>query len=383
MLDDVLHALRPRWSNLIDDPATFRLQICMTPLVRRGTVIAPATETFRADAEYFYPASTVKLLAAVCAIRAVRRIQTQNEWQRFDLDTPLEYLPENADPISGDETNRDGGTLTLRHCIRRALIVSENPPHNRLYEFLGHAEINADLRAMGFVDAVINHRLDDVRTPEQQRTTPRIVTRLPDGSRREFPRRVGPTLPYPSGISHTGVGIGHFREGALVSTPMEFAAPGAEKNRVRLADLHSLVATLAPSPASDLHTATSLGITVEDVEFLRRCMTMLPRESGNPEYDPTTYPDDYVKPTLLGVRSITPHAEIMNKLGWAYGFVTDASVVQTMNASSAADRHAVAVSYTMWACSRGVLNNDEYDYEELAKPFAKDLGRALWERLIA
>lgn len=383
MLDDILQALKPTWSRLLDDPVAARLQICLTPLVRHGVAAAGTTETFRADAEYFYPASTVKLLAAICTIRTVRRLQNTAAWSGLDLDTPLEFFPDNSDPIVRDETNTQGGTLTLRHCIRRALIVSENPPHNRLYEFLGHAAMNADLQALGFVHAVINHRLDDVRPPEQQRTTPRIVARVPDGPGLELPRRVGTPLTYPTGIRGTAVGAGHFRDGVLVNTPMNFATPGAEKNRVRLVDLHALAIRLAPSLTPDHDAAAALGITADDLGFLRRCMTVLPRESDNPVYDPVAYPDDYVKPTLQGVRAITPGAEILNKLGWAYGFVTDASVIHTMSAPDPADRHAVALSYTMWACTRGVLNNDDYDYEELAKPFARDLGRCVTERLLS
>jgi hypothetical protein len=383
MLDQVLTSLKPKWSRLLDDPAALRLQICLTPLVRRGVATAAATETFRADAEYFYPASTVKLLASVCTIRMVGRMQHEAPSTAINLDTPLEYLPDNAEPIVRDETNLDGGFLTLRHCIRRALIVSENPPHNRLYEFLGHAAMNADLRALGFVDAVINHRLDDVRTPEEQRTTPRIVARLSVGAKHELPGRVGAPLTYPTNIPRTAVGDGHFKDGALVNAPMNFATPGAEKNRVRLVDLHTMVTRLAPNLTPDDAAAASLGVSADELRFLRHCMTVIPRESGNPCYSQDRYPDDYVKPTLEGVRSIAPRAEIMNKLGWAYGFVTDASVLHTMSAPDATDRHAVALSYTMWACTRGVLNNDDYDYEQLAKPFAKDLGRCVAERMLS
>ena len=57
-------------------------------------------------------------------------------------------------------------------------------------------------------------------------------------------------------------------------------------------------------------------------------MTALPRQSRNPIYDPANFPDDYVKPMLTGVQALEPRARVINKLGWAYGFVTDAAVVQ-------------------------------------------------------
>lgn len=383
LLPDILERLRSKWAPVLDAPEAVRLQICFTPLMRDGRVVSEPTESFRADAEYFYPASTVKLLAAVCVLRRVRELRQQGgPWAGFTLDTPLAYFPENAEPITRDETNLDGGTLTLRHCIRRALIVSENPPHNRLYEFLGHAEMNRELRRLGFEGCVINHRLDDVRTPEEQRTTPRIVASLGSGEKIEVPKRVGSVLEYPAGVARTLVGSGYFKEGTRVEGPMDFAAPGAEKNRVRLSDLHGLVCRLAAMPSRDAHerAAAALGVLPEDLAFLQECMTILPRESVNPRYDPAMYPDDYVKPMMAGMRSVEARAAVTNKLGWAYGFVTDAALVHATSAGvGGKGSSAFALTFTMWACAKGVLGNDDYEYETMAKPFATDLARAAWE----
>lgn len=371
-LPDILERLRHKWSWILDRPESVRLQICMTPLTPGSSAQSAATQLFRADAEYFYPASTVKLLAAVCVIRRVREMQRQGgEWATFTLDTPLAFYPENAEPITRDDTNLDGGMLTLRHCIRRALIVSENPPHNRLYEFLGHEGMNEALARLGFTGGVINHRLDDARSPEEQRTTPRIVAATSNGNSLTIPKRVGSPRPYPSGIGGTKVGTAFYRDGVVLNGPMDFAAPGAEKNRIRIADLHALVCRLAPrdTAASHAQAAAELGILPEDLTFLHECMTILPRESTNPRYDPATYPDDYVKPTLQGVRAVEPRARVINKLGWAYGFVTDAAVVAVPGSIS------FALTWTMWACAKGVLGNDDYEYDATAKPFAQDLAR--------
>lgn len=372
LLPDILERLRSKWAQVLDAPEAVRLQICFTPLMRDGRVVSEPTERFRADAEYFYPASTVKLLAAVCVLRGVRELrQHGGPWAAFTLDTPLAYFPENAEPITRDETNRDGGALTLRHCIRRALIVSENPPHNRLYEFLGHEGMNEELERLGFENCVINHRLDDARTPEAQRTTPRIVATLEDGTRLEIPKRVGMPRAYPDGVAHTRVGSGFWRDGVQNDGPMDFAAPGAEKNRVRIADLHALVCRLMPRDGGVSHAAAAadLGLSPLDLSFLHDSMTVLPRDSRNPIYDPSSFPNDYVKPMLTGAQALDPRAQVINKLGWAYGFVTDAALVQVPGSV------AFGLSFTMWACAKGILGNDDYEYESLAKPFAGDLAR--------
>ncbi|HEX8876630.1 MAG TPA: serine hydrolase [Phycisphaerales bacterium] len=379
-LGQILDRLGPGWTHVLQAPERLRLQICLTPLSRAGMSLNAPTETFRADAEYFYPASTVKLLAALCVLRRVRALRAQGgAWSGFSLDTPLAFFPENAEPITADDTNLEGGELTLRHCIRRALIVSENPPHNRLYEFLGHEGINAELQGLGFTGCVINHRLDDVRSPEQQRTTPRIVAMLRDGSRLEIPHRVGAVLPYPRDVRQTRIGSAFFRDGVRIEGPMDFAAVGEEKNRVRLSDLHALICRLHPrgSPAEHDAAARDLQLASEDLSFLHECMTILPRASVNPRYDADQYPDDYAKPMLPGVHAVDPNARITNKLGWAYGFVTDTGVLW----NTAGD--AFALSFSLWACAGGVLGNDDYEYDSVAKVFAADLARAaaahLWE----
>ncbi len=292
LLADTLDGMRGAWAHLFDGAAEHRLQMLVTPLRLGGVWLEePRTESFRADAEYFYPASTVKLLAAVAAARWTRMTGDVAAEAGPLLDAPLAFHRDDGSVLATDETNpAPGHPITLRHCIRRALVVSENEPHNLVYDFLGHAVVNFELASMGLTDAVINHRLDDPRPPAAHRIKPMVAVTL-DNCEVEFERREDPPISsgFFAALRGTKVGTAHMRHGELIDAPMDFAAPGAEKNRVRLADLHSIVRRFAPGTrAMDRSNAEALGVSVADHAFLRRCLSVLPRECDAPRYDPVT-----------------------------------------------------------------------------------------------
>ena len=94
LLPDILERLRSKWAAVLDAPEAVRLQICFTPLMRQGLAVSEPTETFRADAEYFYPASTVKLLAAVCVLRRGTGTRPERRpWAGLSPRTPPGFLP--------------------------------------------------------------------------------------------------------------------------------------------------------------------------------------------------------------------------------------------------------------------------------------------------
>ena len=69
---------------------------------------------------------------------------------------------------------------------------------------------------------------------------------------------------------------------------------------------------------------------------------------------------------------------IYNKTGQAYGFSTEnAWVVDTETG------RGFFLAATLYTNKDGILNDDEYEYEEIALPFMADLGEAVARRLWA
>lgn len=103
-------------TEVVDRAADFRLQVVLG-LVEEdsdGTFVL-RQHGFRSGAEYFYPASTVKLFAAVAAAQKLVDLR-ETTGLAIDLDTPLVYYPqfEDGEMESGDEDNVEGGKISVR-----------------------------------------------------------------------------------------------------------------------------------------------------------------------------------------------------------------------------------------------------------------------------
>ncbi|MBS1921422.1 MAG: hypothetical protein JST17_14310 [Bacteroidetes bacterium] len=113
----------------------------------------------------------------------------------------------------------------------------------------------------------------------------------------------------------------------------------------------------------------------EDYGFVRKYMSMFPRESRYPSYDNTEFPDTYVKFLLFGGEKKWPDSNIriLNKPGDAYGFMLDIDYVADFK-----NNIEFMVSAVIYCNSDGILNDDKYDYDTIAYPFFRHLGRVIY-----
>ena len=105
-------------------------------------------------------------------------------------------------------------------------------------------------------------------------------------------------------------------------------------------------------------------LTAGDYALLYEFMSLQPRQSAFPQYD-TTYTDNYVKFLFYGAQDpVQPGIRIFNKVGDAYGFLTDAAyIIDTIN------RVEFLLSATIHCNSDGIYNDNRYDYETVGLPF--------------
>lgn len=358
-----------RFAELLADPARYRLQVVLG-LVEDDAAGRPrlVQHAYRAGAEYFYPASAVKLCGAVAALEELARIR-QATGLAVDEMTPLVFHPLFAgeELESADPSNLDGGRITVRHEVRKVFLVSDNAAFNHLYELVGPAEIHRSMHRAGLASARIVHRLAERRTPQENLRLPRIEL-LGDGFRHLIPERTD-RLPEDDGlIPGLDVGEAFMEGGEIVRRPMDFRA----KNRMSLVDLQRALAMVVRPEVDAGGPGFELG--ERQRALLVEAMGQLPRESDNPVYDPEEYPDAWVKYLLPGVRRVLSpeRIRVYDKVGLAYGFMIDNAYVVDVETG-----RAFFLAATIYANSNGVLNDDEYDYETVAKPFLADLGEAV------
>ena len=354
----------------------YRLQVVLG-VVEEGPNGRPVLRqrAFRAGAEYFYPASTVKLFAAVAAVQKLVQLR-QTTGLAIDLDTPLAYHPqfEDGEMEVEDEENIEGGKITVRQQMRKIFLVSDNQAFNYLYELVGQDGLAESMRQAGLESPRIVHRLSEFRTEEQNLQSPRIDF-VGEDFTHSLPARTAEPLPPAGPVDRILVGQGYYSGDELIEEPMDFSS----KNYFPLRDLQrGLCMLVRPDvdcggPGFDLDAA--------DRETMLEAMSQFPSDSKNPVYDPDEYPDTYVKDLLPGLERVVPreHLRIYNKTGQAYGFSTENAWV--LNTETGEGFFLAATLYTN---ADGILNDDEYEYDEVALPFFADLGEAvareLWQK---
>jgi hypothetical protein len=356
-----------------DDAPRRRLQILLTLIEPGATSLAQPAE-FRADAEYFYPASTIKLAAAYAALFRLDELSRAGH-PDLSPDTPMVFHPcfSGRTPQDRDESNLRGGSITIAHDCRKIALVSDNPAHNRLYEFVGHREINELVARLVHSEpgreVVINHRLAEPRIPlDANRTTPRVELRsarvvdIPE-------RRSDLTL---DNAHVPGVRVGREHVDPLTderrAEPMDFS----RRNRMSLRSLHTLLLTLTRPDLRPPPTGLVLRPAWRDM--LLEAMTIMPAASANPRYEASEFPDHFVKYLLPGLRRRCAASDLIvtNKVGRAYGFSIENALV-THRPSG----RSLAITATLYANTRDVLNDGGYEDESLSDPFMADLGEAL------
>jgi hypothetical protein len=273
-------------------------------------------------------------------------------------------------PIGGEWPDDEPDFESLRRSLTRIFTISENPPFNRLYDFLGVDAIHARLAALGYPAARLISRMS---APVRDNTRTR-AGQVRDGSGRvhaEIPERVGRVRRFPFAEARTGSGFLR-DDGVLVPGPHDFSAA----NFIALADSQQMLKALVDPASVPTHQRWALPESMR-AELLR-IMAMLPRESKDPVYPETEYPDGYARFFMLGDRrERKPEGlRLVGKVGDAYGFATDVEYI-TVDGSTV----ECLLSANVYVNADGIFNEDRYEYETLGYPFLATLGRAVWQVL--
>ncbi|WP_121355007.1 serine hydrolase [Flavisolibacter nicotianae] len=314
--------------------------------------------------DYFYPASTVKLPAALLAL------QKLNERKMAGLDKNTTMISESGGPglppLFNDPSSGDGRP-TVAQYIKKIFLVSDNEAYNRLYEFLGQEYLNNTLHHMGYDSVQLLHRLQVSLSEEQNRTTNPV---------RFYDTAANVVFEQP--LQHSALvyqkrqdrmGTGFISAGQLVQKPFDFS----QKNRFPLADLHSVLQSVL-FPRS-VPAKQRFRLTGDDYRFVWTCMSMKPKESRFPQYD-SRYSDAYVKFLLYGGQGpiSNPSIRVFNKVGDAYGFLQDVAYVVDFDKGV-----EFMLSASIYCNSDGIFNDDKYDYDTVGFPFLKHLGEAIYQ----
>jgi len=316
--------------------------------------------------EYFYPASTVKFPAAVLALEKINRlgIQNLNKFTSLRIDSAA-----GGQTIVTHDSSAENNLPSIAHYIKKIFLVSDNDAYNRLYEFLGQRELNESLWKKGFKDIRLIHRLAIARSAEQNRATNPFTFFEKGETVYQQPPAFNPVV-FENKLKTTRRGKGYIKGDSLINEPKDFSS----NNYFGIATQQNILkAVMFPKAVS---TKQRFQLTTDDYQFLYKYMSMLPRECAYPEYDPTEYYESYVKYFMFGdsKRPIPPNIRIFNKVGEAYGYLSDNAYIVDFE-----NKIEFLLTAVIYVNADGIFNDDKYEYDAIGFPFLANLGRVIYE----
>ncbi|WP_316836901.1 serine hydrolase [Pedobacter nutrimenti] len=357
------------FSTVLDHPQKHEVQVLYTQ-INRDKNNKPIFKSYSYNLNahhYFYPASTVKLAAVIFALEKLNDLKIKGLTARSTMLTDSSFQGQTK--VHQDLT-AENGLPSLEHYIKKILLTSDNDAFNRLFEFIGRAEINAKLKKYSLRNSRILNRLAIGDSGEPAKHTNPI--RFYNGEQLVYsqPAQYDPKE-YPLRLSNTLMGKAYLDSSEhLVNKPFSLE----NKNAFSVPDQQSLMKRLiAPEayPANErFHLSPS------DYKLIYTYMSKLPTESDYPKYDPKEFWPTYAKMLYYGREkdaTLLPDLKIFNKYGDSYGFIID-------NAYFKDSRHQVEFFLTAVVQSNedGIFNDGKYEYETICYPFMKNLGKMIY-----
>lgn len=353
-------------NKVMEDPQQYRVQIIYTQIDRdRHNRPLFRNYYFSYDPQlYFNPASMVKLPLAFLSLEKLNKLRKKgiNKYtaMQFDSSYPGQKV------LYRDSTS-DNGLPSIAQFIRRAFLISENDPYNRMYQFVGQQMINRNLHKKGYKDVRITRQFMGF-SPEQNRHTNGI--RFIDAEGRTLYYQPPAYNPDSFDFSRPiKLGRAHFdRNDSLVQGPFDFTM----HNSLPLYDMQQMLQSVL-FPGS-VRKKQRFRLSEEDSRYLYQYLSQYPSETPYPKYDTSTFYDSYVKFFFRdSTHRMPPGVRVFNKVGWAYGFLTDVSYVADFQ-----NKVEYMLAATVYVNSDGVLNDGKYDYDTIGHPFLHHMGQTIY-----
>lgn len=344
-LDAALKSEDSLISKVIRRADAHELQIIYTQIDRYNDSVIFEDFEFRVSPrDYFYPASTVKFPIAVLALEYI------HQDPRLNLDT--RYY------VEGDTVE-----ATFGEDIHKIFAVSDNDANNRLFELLGPDRINSRLKDLGAGPVRISHRLS---VPDADEITTRpIIFYLNDSTSTTLTPSIN-TTPENLKLKKIKKGKAFYRGDSLITEAMDFSL----KNYYPIRTQHEILKRVI-FPGKYPHDQR---FTISDSQrgFLLNAMQLVPRELN---YNAKEYYDSYGKFFIYGDKTdpIPGHIQIFNKVGYAYGTLTDCAYIKDTEADV-----EFMITATILVNEDKIFNDDAYEYDAVGIPFLAALGREIY-----
>lgn len=319
------------------------------------------------DSTYFYPASTVKMPIAVLALQKIKQLQARGI--PITKNSPFHIIdPNTGEYIQKADSTHPQNHLTIAHLIKKIFLVSDNDAYNYLFDFLGKKTIHQELKIRGIKHTAIRHKF--LFGADNENSWEYVFF---DHQDTLYHQKSQYSAPLPSlKLKGQQKGKAYLSKGEKVEDPMDFS----QKNWMALsAQLALLKRIIFPE---EFTPEEQFDLSQEDLAFLRYWMSRSTLESDVAAYSAAEYYDSYGKFFLYGDTkgAMTDQVRIYNKVGYAYGTLTDIAYIEDK-----ANKVAFFLAGTILVNKNETFNDDNYEFEEKGIPFLAEVGRQVYLKL--
>ena len=350
-------------SEILKNKEQYEIQVLFTEINRNKDGEPEFTDfQFQVDEEkYFYPASTIKLPIIVLTLNKINELRLEGIDINLKSKIKLKSYNKKQKIVVNDSIT------SFQNLISKVFLTSDNSAANILIDFLGYNYFNSKMKKEGYANTYLNHKF----SPDQNVNNNWEIQTLKDDIISSKDEQI---FIKSNNISGLLKGDRTLKDGKVSIGPLDFSY----KNRFSLLDMHTLIKKIIFT--EKFNNQNHLNLNVEDYDFLRYWMSRFTYEDNGKKYeDDGIYYETYNKFFIHGMDSIAinKNIRVYNKLGEAYGTSTDTAYIKNYT-----EDIEFFLSATIYVNDNNVINDNIYEYDEIAIPFLAKLSQSIYNRFL-
>ena len=349
---------------IIKDKQDYEIQVLLTKINQYNSQVNFQEYKYQLDDnKYFYPASTIKLPIVVLALKKINELRSKGSEITLKSKIILNYKDDYSELVIRDSIT------SFQNLIADVFLVSDNSASNILIDFIGYNYFNDEMKNADFHKTYLNHKFNPdpyVKSTWQILDLDNnIISSLNDNQK---------IIKADDKTSGLDKGERRYFKGEILDESLNFS----EKNRSSVTDMHNLIKYIFYPEIFD--STNTFNLNVEDYDFLRYWMSRFTYEDiGEKFIGDEKFFETYNKFFIHGDEQSLSNEQIRvyNKIGQAYGTSIDNGLIKNYQ-----DNIEFILTATIYTNKNKVINDNLYEYEEIAEPFLAKLSRGIYNELV-
>ena len=353
----------PYFKEIIKDKEDYEIQVMLTKVNYDNTKIDFQNYQYQHDEnQYFYPASTIKLPIVVLTLKKINELRSKGS----DITLKSKIILNTKDNYSNFKLQ--DSITSFQNIIADIFLVSDNSASNILIDFIGYNYFNDEMQNAGFDKTYLNHKFNPDpyvnSTWQISDLDNNIISSINDNQK---------IIKADDKTNGLDKGERRYFNGEILDESLNFS----EKNRFSITDMHNLIKYIFYPEIFD--KANTFNLNVEDYDFIRYWMSRFTYEDiGEKFIGDENFFETYNKFFIHGDEQSVSNEQIRvyNKIGQAYGTSIDNGLIK--NYQNNVEFILTSIIYTN---KNKVINDNLYEYDDIAVPFLAKLSRAIYKEL--